>query len=69
MAIGPGKYDEICTIVREDTNARAAVVIILGGRYGSGFSVQAEGRDLTAHLPDLLDELSKQIRDSLKGNI
>lgn len=40
MSIGPGKYDELCTVVREGAQAEGAVVIVIGGNRGSGFSVQ-----------------------------
>ena len=61
MATGPGKYDDICTTVREQTQAAAAIVIIVGGTKGSGFSVQATGHEL-AQLPDILEHLARQIR-------
>jgi hypothetical protein len=59
--IGPGKYDDICTEIREKTAAEGAIVIVLGGSKGSGFSVQVDGHML-AFLPDLLEDLAKQIR-------
>jgi hypothetical protein len=40
MTMGPGKYDAECTMVRERTKARAAVVLVLGGTHGSGFATQ-----------------------------
>lgn len=40
MGIGPGKYDELCTMAREGAQAEGAVVIIFKGTRGSGFSVQ-----------------------------
>ena len=43
MALGPGKYDDLATHVREHAKARAAIVIVIGGEKGSGFSVQTEG--------------------------
>jgi len=39
MTIGEGKYDDLCTIVRERTNARAVLVAVFEGDYGDGFSV------------------------------
>lgn len=61
MPLGPGKYDDLCTKVREDTAADAVVLIVLGGNLGSGFSVQALGEPLS-ELPILLEHLAKQIR-------
>jgi hypothetical protein len=40
--IGPGKYDGICTVARETAGAEAAIVIIINGNKGSGFSVQGD---------------------------
>jgi hypothetical protein len=59
----PGKYDHLCTYVRIQTNASAAVVIIMGGDKGNGFSVQAHDA-VFAHraLPDLLERMAKDIR-------
>lgn len=45
MPAGPGKYDLLCTYVREKTKARAALVIVIEGEAGSGFSVQADHGD------------------------
>lgn len=40
MAIGPGKYDDLCTYVREQAKATGAIVIVFDGEHGQGFSVQ-----------------------------
>lgn len=42
MPLGPGKYDDVCTYVREETEASAAIVIVVGGKHGPGFSVQSD---------------------------
>jgi hypothetical protein len=41
MALGPGKYDDLTTRIREETGADAVVLLVLGGNRGHGFSVQA----------------------------
>jgi len=61
MTIGPGKYDDLCTAVREETNAAGVIVIVIGGTRGHGFSCQAD-LDTTRQLPDLLESLARQIR-------
>lgn len=38
MALGPGKYDDLCTYVREKAKAEGAIVIVYGGERGQGFS-------------------------------
>lgn len=66
MAFGPGEYDELCTYVREYAAALGAIVIVLNGQLGSGFSVQAPP-DLTSHLPRMLRDMAEQIeRDTEK---
>lgn len=66
MALGPGRYDDLCTLVRERAGVAegGAIVIIIGGDRGSGFSVQAD-LATTAKLPDLLEHIAKEIRESV----
>jgi len=61
MAQGPGKYDDLCTKVREEAQAVGAVVIVLNGNCGSGFSVQGPP-ELSIMLPELLESLASEIR-------
>lgn len=61
MAVGPGKYDHLCTLVRERAEAQGAVVIVFGGPRGSGFSCQADALT-TINLPEILEDMAKQIR-------
>lgn len=63
MALGPGKYDDLCTYVREQTEAKGAIVIVFDGKHGSGFSCQADG-PTTLSLPRLLESVARQIRES-----
>jgi hypothetical protein len=66
--IGPGKYDHLCTYVRQQAAARGAIVIVLGGRDGNGFSCQAD--PLTTNvLPELLEDIARQIREDAKRGI
>lgn len=37
---GPGKYDALCTYVREKAEAAGVILIVLGGNKGHGHSVQ-----------------------------
>lgn len=62
MAIGPGKYDTWCTLVREGTEAQGAVLIVLNGHRGSGFAVQATTELGPAVLADLLQDVVDQLR-------
>lgn len=67
MAIGPGKYDYICTMAREAAQAQAAMVIIFDGAQGSGFSIQCARPMHPLRIATTLEETAKQIRESMKG--
>jgi hypothetical protein len=66
MAPEPGKYDDLCTHVREQACADGAVVVIFGGKFGSGFSVQVGDRapNLARKLPEILRAMARQIEES-----
>lgn len=73
MPLGPGKYDDMCTMVREATGAQAVVVVIVGGSRGDGFSVQAEqcedpkaNKIIWATIAGSLRAVAKQIVEDLK---
>lgn len=66
MAIGPGKYDDLATDVREKARARAVVVIVVEGDKGSGFSVQAHD-DVALALPLLLRRIADDIEEGSIG--
>lgn len=61
MAVGPGKYDDVCTQARASADAQGTVLIVINGRLGHGFSVQADYTTIL-RLPDLLEELARQLR-------
>ena len=65
MALGPGKYDDLCTEAREQVDASLVAVIVMGGKRGSGFSVQAtpHGFQLLAMLPTMLRDIADQIEE------
>lgn len=65
MPLGPGKYDDLCTHVREGAKAAAAIVIVVGGDKGHGFSVQANETAALA-LPALLEQVARELRRSQK---
>ena len=58
---GPGKYDDLATMVREQAEAAGVAVIIVGGKLGPGFSVQGTP-EFIAGLPALRDVMSASIR-------
>jgi hypothetical protein len=68
MALGPGIYDALCTYVREQSQAEGAIVIVLGGELGSGFSVQITEEAAALNLPKLLREMAAEIETSFRPN-
>ncbi len=67
MAVGPGKYDDICTAVLVSTRAQGAIVMVLGGVRGTGFSLASLDPNLAAKLPALLREVADQIEVDVKN--
>lgn len=65
MPLGPGKYDDLCTLVRERANAEGAAVIIMNGDRGAGFSVQGSLPVLPS-LVDVLEHMARQMRESMR---
>lgn len=62
MAEGPGIYDDLCTYVREKSEAAAVILIVLDGNKGSGFSAQSYLEETTEYLPALLERIARDMR-------
>jgi hypothetical protein len=60
MPKGPGKYDDLCSLVRERSGGEV-IVIVIDGDKGSGFSFQGDEATLE-RLPDVLEIVAKQMR-------
>jgi len=60
MALGPGKYDDLCTYVRERTGG-SVLLIVAGGNKGNGFACQTD-LETALLLPNLLENVAAQIR-------
>jgi hypothetical protein len=65
MTIGPGKYDDVATLVRERTNAAGVILIVIGGYLGQGFAIQATP-EVTLNLPEMLRDMANQIEADFK---
>jgi len=65
MPIGPGKYDDLCTYVREQAKAEGVIVLVFGGERGNGFEVQAT-LSITLGLPEILRSMADKI-DAMHG--
>lgn len=65
MTLGPGRYDDICTEIRERVHAKGGIVlIVMGGYRGPGFSAQLDLLT-TISMPRILREVAQQIEDDL----
>lgn len=66
MAMGPGKYDDLCTYVREEARAKGAIVIVLDGKDGPGFACQSDLPTLL-EIPSILRFLADQIEEDMRN--
>jgi len=62
--IGPGRYDDLCTYVREKSGAPGAIVMVFGEAGRSGFSCHASD-DILFDLPAILRSMADQIESDL----
>ena len=69
MSVGPGRYNEVCTLVRKRTRARAVVLLILDGDRGQGFEVQTADPLLLKGLPALLRNMAEAIEADAQRDI
>jgi hypothetical protein len=68
MPRGPGKFDDLATLVREQAGADGVIVIVIGSPAGSGFAVQASP-EATALLPEVLRFMADEIEQALEGGV
>lgn len=61
IMMGPGEYDPECTAVRKATEAALAIVVVVNGNRGSGFSVQTIDPTAAQKLPSMLRIMADQI--------
>jgi len=64
MAIGPGKYDDLATYVREKTGAHSVIVVVIGGNKGEGFAMQTDDVVIMMKTPEILRALADEIENS-----
>lgn len=70
MATEPGKYDDACTAARimcgvTDETGGGVLLIVIGGKHGPGFSVQADAA-VSRSIPALLEGMAQEIRKELE---
>ena len=64
---GPGKYDAICTKALLAAQAQCALLIILDGEHGHGFSVNFTNQSYVERLPAILRSIADQIEHDAKA--
>ncbi len=62
-----GLFDAACNHVRDMTHARCAVVIVIDGELGSGYSVVGP-LEAQVLLPDILQKMADTLRGQLSKN-
>jgi len=50
------------------TDAKAVVVIVIGGNLGEGFSVQTDNPTILLSLSDLLEDVAAQLRRDFRDS-
>lgn len=64
---GDGRYDEACTIARMHAQAHTALLVIAGGKFGQGFTIQTTRPEQLVLMPQALrsvaDEIERQLRE------
>ena len=64
--IGPGKYDEQCTKLRTELNAKGVVLFIIEGDKGNGMSCQCDTETMLV-LPALLRDIADRFERDTFG--
>lgn len=68
MPLGPGKYDDQCTRIREELEAEGAILVVFNGKDGNGMSMQASP-ELIFQLPATLRGVADDIEKSFRSGI
>jgi hypothetical protein len=55
------KYSDVCAEIRSKYGADGVVLMVLGGKEGSGFVIQAND-DAQAYIPDALEQAAVTLR-------
>jgi hypothetical protein len=67
---GPGKYDDECSALREQTGAAVAICVIIDGKQGHGFSCQVDRNKITEEqlfkIPNGLRQVADQMEKDFK---
>ena len=63
--IGPGKYEEQCARVLEETEAQGVLLLIFGGNQGNGAPCKATPEMMKA-MPGLLRQIADGMEQDLK---
>lgn len=73
MPFGPGRYDKECVRILDETEADCVLVLVMGGKSGSGFSTAAKGLQgvfvamlAPQILRDVADEIEKDLQNPTK---
>jgi hypothetical protein len=65
---GPGKYDDLCQAAILSAQARTAILIILGGNKGEGFSLCTTAPEDLGKVSSLLRKVADGIDAMIKSS-
>lgn len=66
MPTGPGRYDDLCLAAMAAAGAHTAMLVIVGGVRGEGFSLNSTDRAAVHRLPAALRAIADSIEADLK---
>ncbi len=66
MPAGAGKYDDLCTAARVETDAEMVLLVILGGNRGHGFSMQQKSHVDPLAIVQMLRDVATEIETSIQ---
>jgi hypothetical protein len=66
--IAPGKYDEQAEKVLQELEARAVILMVVDGRFGTGLSVKSDAAILST-LPQVLRRVADLIEDDVREDV
>jgi len=69
MPVGPGKYDDLATLVRKTVHAKLAGVLVIDGDKGSGYSMHFDAPSPDLEILEMIPKLMRKMADALEVDI
>jgi hypothetical protein len=62
-----GKYDTECEFMRDELQAEFVLLLVCNGKSGTGFSVVTTDQEYIDKVPDLLENMARDMRAASKA--